>query len=83
MILLGIEENIDCVIYVLKTFCLDLSIILNWIKLSEHWKNPQIIIGLLHNNKMAIIWTNKENVSKLFRVLFRLLLAFANFDSFL
>lgn len=64
------EENIKQIIYILKIFCLDLGLVLNWNKLSFYWKNDHSLIQRSWINELDIIWMDKNDVSKLLGVPF-------------
>jgi hypothetical protein len=43
-VLLGEEEPVRNLIYILETFCLALGLVLNWQKSSGHWKSKRFFI---------------------------------------
>ena len=81
--LLGVEEKVRCLIYLLEMFCLASGLVLNWTKSSRYWKQKGGIDQPPSTDMLGITWADEEGVSKLLGAPFDLSLATKDVDSFL
>lgn len=81
--LLGEEESVRSLIYLLETFCLASGLVINWHKSSGHWKFKDSLFRPPWTNLLGIKWADEEEVSKLLGAPFGLSLATEDVDKFL
>jgi hypothetical protein len=60
--LLGEEESLRCLIYILETFCLSFGLVLNWNKSSGYWKSANGNPRPRWTNFMHITWAENNEV---------------------
>ena len=66
--LLGVEEKVRCLVYLLETFCLATGLVLNWSKSSGYWKQKGNVVRPPWTDMLGISWADEEGVSKLLGV---------------
>ena len=81
--LLGDEEKVRNLIYLLETFCLASGLVLNWTKSNGYWKQKSGADRPPWTDMLGITWADEEGVSKLLGAPFGLSLATKDVDSFL
>ena len=81
--LLGDEEKVRYLVYLLETFCLATGLVLNWSKSCGYWKQKGNVDWPLWTDRLGITWADEEGVSKLLGAPFGLSLTTKDVDAFL
>ena len=81
--MLGKEEKVRCLVYMLEMFCLATGLVLNWTKSSGYWKEKNGDGRPSWTGQLGITWIDEDGVRKLLGASFGLSLSTRDVDTFL